>query len=630
MINLSEMDTLVRDALQARLPWEDEQIKGYKLRHEGLGRPKKPWAGAADLNWPLSDMMIEKIKPYYIQQVFANELVANFFSLKSDLMQFNNAAAQWFDYRLRQRTNFETEIISVADYMLMAGKGLLKVYWDEGKRQVKFDSVDPMYFIVPTHTTDLRDADWCAQVHQISPAAYKRNENYNQSPELLTKIRAANAETRTRYESEKYLREGITHSVDDDRIPVWEVYYRDGKDLLTFTFSPLSLDEFVRPIRKLPYDHGHLPYVEFNVEVKDKGYYSPRGIPARIAPLQQSMTKLWNEKLDAVTIYSRPIFTSDNPMVNAGNIRMQPGQIIPFPVKAVSMGAPPVSWDQEIAQQRLTAEQLIGIPDAGLQNQFKSGERRTASEVNLIGTVMSQVTDLRSRIFRRALAETFAQAWGLYVQYDKADLHFFYRNELMTIPPEAVQDGYRVEPLASADNFNKQFVYQKKVTRFQLLQQNPFVNQAELVRDLIAADDPQDVKRIFMDNDAQSADQSEDQATELCRMMIGFPSQVKPVDDDATHLMILRGFVERRISADEGIDGELAALLMNHANMHMRQLQQKNPEQAKQLEEPMQQMAQYFGQVVAMEQQANQQQQQQQMQMQGQEEIPQEALPEGI
>lgn len=604
MISLSDMDSLVRDALNARLAWEEEQIKGYRLRHDGVGRPKKPWPGAADLNWPLSDMMIEKIKPYYVQQVFANELVANFFSLKSDLMQFNNAAAQWFDYRLRQRTNFETEIISVVDHMLMCGKGLLKVYWDEERKQVQFDSVDPMYFVVPPHTVDLRDADWCVQVHQVSPAAYKRNENYNQSPELMKKIRAANAEGRSRYEGEKFLREGITHLVDDDRIPLWEVYYRDGKELLTFTFSPLCNDEFVRPVRPLPYDHNELPYVEFNVEVKDKGYYAPRGLPQRVAPLQQSMTKLWNEKLDAVTIYGRPIFTSDNPMVNAGNIRMQPGQIIPFPVKAVNMGQPPVSWDQEIAQQRVTAEQLIGIPDAGLQNQLKSGERRTASEINLIGSVMSQVTDLRSRIFRRALAEGFTQAWDLYVQYDKADLHYFYRNELMRIPEEAVRDGYRIEPLASADNFNKQFVYQKKVTRFQLLQNNPFVNQSELVRDLIAADDPQDVKRIHMDHETQSMDQTEDQATEICRMLIGFPSQVKPVDDDATHLMILRGFVERRIMAGEGIDGELAVLLMNHANMHFQQLQQKNPDQAGQLEESMQQMSQYLGQVVAKEQQA--------------------------
>ena len=33
-------------------------------------------------------------------------------------------------------------------------------------------------------------------------------------------------------------------------------------------------------------------------------------------------------------------------------------------------------------------------------------------------------------------------------------------------------------------------------------------------------------------------------------------------------LMILLGYVERRVVANEAIDGELAILLMNHANMH--------------------------------------------------------------
>ena len=472
-------------------------------------------------------------------------------------------------------------------------------------REREGEASDPMHAAY-THRGTSIQGQKTGQVHQISPAAYKRNENYNQDPQLLDKIRAANDETHNRYESEKYMREGITHSVDDDRIPLWEVYYRDGKDLVSFTFSPLDQEEFVRPIRKLPYQHGQIPYVEFNLEIKDKGYYSSRGLPERIAPLQQSMSKIWNESLDASTIYSRPIFTSDNPMINSGNVRLQPGSIIPFPVKAVNMGSPPINWDQEIMKQRMTAEQLIGIPDAGLQNQFKGNERRTASEVNLIGTLMSQVSDLRSRVFRRALANAFTQAWKLYTQYDRSDLDYFYRNELLSLPPEAMNDDYRIEPLASADNFNKQFVHQKKVTRFQLLQNNPFVNQGELVRDLIAADDPQDVKRIFMDNDTQSMDQTEDQATEICRMVIGFPSQVKPVDDDATHLMILRGYVERRIQANEPIDAELAVLLMNHASMHFEQLQQKNPDQAKQLEEPMQQMAQYLGQVVAKEQQMQQ------------------------
>lgn len=598
----------VASALSSRQAWEERQHTYYKLRHSGLKRPQKPFPGAADMNWPLSDMMVEKIKPYYIQQTFANELLANFFSIDADLQQFNTAAAQWFDYRLRQQTNFETEIISVTDYMLVHGKGILKVRWDEGKKQVAFDSVDPMFLIVPAGTTALEDADWVVQVHHVSPAAYKRNSNYDQS--LLPDIRQANSgEEAQLVDQEKLTREGITHSSSVDTVILWEVYRRrDDGEIEVFTMSPSAPGYYVRKPMRKRHSPERFPFVEFNAEIKDKGYYSSRGVPERIAAMQVSMSKLWNEKLDATTVFNRPIFTSDNPMVNAGNIRMVPGTIIPFPVKKIAMDTPPINWDMEINSQRMTAEQLIGVPDAGL-NQMQSNERRTASEVNLIGSIMSQVVDLRSRVFRKALAETFQQTWAAYMAEQKDDLNYFFRNELMQIPPAALGKDYRIEPLASADNLNKQFVFRKKVERFQLLQGNPHVNQSNLTRDLISAGDPQDVKTLHIDDTTQSADSAEDQAGEISRMLIGFPSQVKPVDDDAVHMEIIKGFVERRLQAGEEVNPELATLLANHANMHFRQLQQKDPQKAAELEAPMQQLAQFLGSIVGEAQAAAEQQQ---------------------
>lgn len=605
---LKGIDDSARGALRDRVRWADKQIFHYRLRHGGLKRPKKPWPGAADMNWPLSDMLIEKIKPYYIQQTFANELVANFYSLRSSDVSFNLMAAQWFDYRLRQRTNFETEVVAVADYMLMSGKGLMKVRWDEDKKTVVFDAVDPVYFIVPTHTTSLGDADWCVQVHQLSRAAYRRNSNYNQDIlEELIESNGSDLEAAASEEAEKYYREGITQGMDDEQIIVWEVYERqDDGSITTYCFSPCKLDAFVRDPMELPYDHGEFPFVEYNSEIKDKGFYSPRGVPERVAPIQMSLTKLWNEKLDALTVFNRPIFTADNPMVNAGNLKLVPGEVIPFPVRKIPMDAPPINWDVEINSQRLTAEQMIGVPDAGLSGQFSNNERRTAAEVNLIGSIVSQVVDLRSRVFRNALANAFAQAWSLFMQYAKGDLDFFYRNELMSVPPDAMHEDYRIEPLASADNLNKQFVFAKKLQRFQTLNGSPFVNQSNLVRDLIAADDPQDVKHLHMDNDDQSADQSEDQAGEISRMLIGFPSQVKPVDDDQVHLAILKGFVERRVKQDEAISPELATLLLNHANMHFQQLQQKDKNLAAQIEPEMQKLATYLGSLVGQAQAVSQ------------------------
>jgi hypothetical protein len=591
--------------LSERAQWEERQATWYKLRHSGLKRPSAPWPGAADINWPLVDMLIEKLKPLFVQQTFANELVANFYALKKDLQDFSTAAGQWFDYKLRQDSNFEDEIVSIADYMLMGGKGIAKVRWDMLKGQVAFDSVDPMMILVPSGTVKLEDADWVVQVHQLSRAAYKRNKSYDQN--LLPYIQEGNAEEEARLrDSEKIEREGITHSGQPETIIVWECHVRtDDNRIEVFSFSPGCPTKFVRQPMIKPHGAKQCAFVEFNAEIKDKGYYASRGIPERVASMQMSMSKLWNEKLDATTVFNRPIFTADSPTVNVGNVRMRPGEILPHNIRKVDMGSPPVSWDQEINTTRLTAEQLIGIPDAGL-SQLQRSERRTASEVNLIGSIMTQVTDLRSRVFRLALAQAFRKAWVILTAEKKRDLSFFYQNELLNLPPAALTEYWKIEPLASADNLNSQFVYRKKVERFQLLQGNPDVNQRNLTRDLIAAGDPQDVKFLLMDNDTQSAEQSEDQAGEIARMIIGFPSQVKPTDNDAIHLSILKGFVDRRIQTGEGVPAELAGLLANHANLHFRQLQKKDPQTAEALLAELEPMIQMLGQIVGQAQAAAQ------------------------
>lgn len=595
--SITEIFEEANQALSDRSTWEEKQLTFYKLRHSGLKRTNTPHPGAADMNWPLSDMMIEKIKPYYIQQTFANELVANFYSLRRSDQAFNTLAAQWFDYRIRQQSNFETEIISVADYMLMTGKGILKIRWDVDQEQVVFDSVDPTMIVVPTGTIDLQSADWLVQIHEISIAAYKRNSLFDDG--VLPKITKQNSQEASRLaQAEQYAREGVTHSEQTDQVVLWEVYRRKEDGTIdTFTFSPVYPDEYVRaPIQKI-HDPEEFPFVEFNAEIKDKSYYASRGVPERVAAIQMSMSKLWNEKLDAITSFNRPIFTSDNPMANAGNIRMRPGSLIPFPVKKVDMGTPPINWDSELVQHRLTAEQLVGVPDAGL-TQIANNERRTASEVNLIGSIMSQVVDLRSRVFRKALAETFRQAWVIYVAEEKERLNYFYQNEMMNLPADAVHPEYQIEPLASADNLNSQFVYRKKVERYNMLSGNPFVNQHNLTRDLIAAGDPQDVKFLLEDNESKAANAAEDQASEISRMLIGFPSQVKPVDDDVTHIMTIKGFVERRVTMDEPISPELATLLVNHLALHLKQLYEKDSEQAAQVEQEVTQLGQYLGTIV--------------------------------
>src|SRR6266404_5494058 len=95
----------IQDALTARISWANRQTTFYKVRHQGLRRINKPYPNAADLHFPLVDSLIEKMKPFYFQQLYATEQFASFVSLRSQPAEITSEVANWFDYRLKQKTN---------------------------------------------------------------------------------------------------------------------------------------------------------------------------------------------------------------------------------------------------------------------------------------------------------------------------------------------------------------------------------------------------------------------------------------------------------------------------------------------------------------------------------------------
>ena len=54
------------------------------------------------------------------------------------------------------------------------------------------------------------------------------------------------------------------------------------------------------------------------------------------------------------------------------------------------MPQPPISWEQEIVQTRMIAEQRLSLPDFGVGQMINTRERRTATEVNAIGGMMER------------------------------------------------------------------------------------------------------------------------------------------------------------------------------------------------------------------------------------------------
>jgi hypothetical protein len=580
----------ILDAIRDRKEWENRQATWYAMRHDGLRRKNKPWANAADMHWPLADAIIEKLKPYYVQQIFATDTVASFVALQELFSAYQAAAGQWFDYQLKQRSNFEGEMCITPDVMLQTGKCPVKVYWDAAAKRLTFEAINPLYLIVPPWTTRLEHADWIVHVQPYSVAAYKRLKGFKTDAATITAITegdGSSADSGTgSYETRRRQREGITHTTNKEQIIVWEVFARDEKGQWRVkTYSPAKPDLELRAEFGLPYNQGIFgqpmpppPFAEFNAEAKDRGYYAPRGVCERVAPFEASLCKDWNTMKDYQTLTCAPLFYAKSGVPQNANLRMVPGQILPFELAAVQFPSMPMDLYNSMQGTRQVAEQLMAVPDVGTGRAVDPSKNKTAAETNLIASIMGQTADVRARLFRSELGHLLNLAWGILVQYQKETVEYYFRDELLKVEPAVFDGRYRIEPNGSGDNVNRGLVLQRAISRKQMFTNNPNINQKELDRSVLEADDPRLVKRLLVNEGTQAAEQIEDQAQELSIMLMGFPAQVRPADDDASHLQSMAGFVQRRAQLGEPLTPEFLRLVAGHAEAHMAALKKKNPQ----------------------------------------------------
>jgi hypothetical protein len=110
-------------------------------------------------------------------------------------------------------------------------------------------------------------------------------------------------------------------------------------------------------------------------------------------------------------------------------------------------------------------------------------------------------------------------------------------------------------------------------------------------------DDPRMIKRAFTDPGTTLKEQMEVQAQEISIMLLGFPAQVEPGDDDKAHIQSMEGFVQRRVQAQEPITPEFARLMLQHGADHDNALAQKGDKQINAVRQSMQPLIQFLSQV---------------------------------
>ena len=526
-----QLASLTRQSLSDRSRWEERQDIWYKMRNHGLRRTRMPFPKAADLHYPLIDTVIEKLTPFYLQQFSGAALLADFIATDGsgrDIANLSEQAARFFDYEVKQNTNFEDEEEPLIDSMLLSGRAVLKIRWDDAKESVSYDVLDPLFFIVPTMTKSLQDAEFITEVVQYSPAQYKQIKVFRQDDDfvqLLYKKGDENGDGDNTNDI-KYTREGLSQP-DGKTIVLWTTYRKEwveekysvveidpisGAEIAVeqvrkvrrvrvYTYAPHMPDKPVRPPFTLPYKHNDYPFVDFPAEGKEKRWYSPRGVAEKLASFEVYLCKVWNEKADAMTFYNNPIYSTNGaPIANASNLKMTPGSVFQSALQRVDAGNPPISFDQEMINTRSAAESLVQVPDFGMGKQTDLSERRTATEIQAISQLSSAGQDARAQLFRKRLRQVYRQTWAILREYKKDSVLRFIHDGKAGVADRAIfAQDFDVAPAGAPNAWNKQYHAQVALQLLQLFRQDPNVNQIALKRAVIETLAPQYLTDLIID-----------------------------------------------------------------------------------------------------------------------------------
>ena len=547
-----ELYARIIDDIKSRSQWEMRQSLWYRMRNNGLRRKSVPWPNAADMHFPLIDTTINKLKPAFFQQAMGLDVLATFVPMRSQLSGFTSAAEHWFSYKLHEKSNYSTEVMSWIDHMLVSVHGVIKTIWNPDKKQVEFQAIDPMHIIVPPWTKELSGADRITQAIPMSLESYKRAGIYNTSDKVIKQITGDHDDDSgisNELKNDKLNREGLTYSPDKDQVIVWEVYThtKDGEWEME-TFSPQAPDQKLRDSMKIPYDHGQPPFASAKYEITDGGWFSPRGVCEMLGQFEESLCKTWNEKMDASTLFNKPLFRAERDLPNSINLRLHPGQILPFGIAPVQMPNTPMDFDKDMTQTQSIAEQRVTVPDYGI---MADRDRRTATEIESINAQSQQNMDLRLRLFRQALGDCFRQAWGLLLQFDSKDLQYRFLEDSLQLDPVALHDDYQLEPRGGMDMVSKAMLLNKAIQRKQLFANSPWINQVELDKSILELEDPSLVPRLVQDPNQKEGDEVIAEKKVIPALLVGEQIPVQEGIDARVRIGVLMQFLER--SAQTGV-----------------------------------------------------------------------------
>lgn len=561
-----------------------------------------PWPRASNIRYPLSDTLIDQKKPFLFKLIYASETIAHFKAMLASNVQFASQAEKYFDFVIRELTDFEEEIQYATDGILQDGACYLKTTWDVDRQVPVFEFIEPMFIITPSGTQRIQDAEWVYHVLQYTPKQVRdRFKDAKGIEEFIKKFQNntfSKADAFNREEDE-YRREGINTSGTKDfkMIVLWECHYTDdeGNKRLRVISPDDEAQEFSDTA--YPYEYPESYRVKWMIEQGRREYtkkklYSSRGIPEIVQEGEYSLTAMWRSKHNAMTLYNNPFFaTNGAPPGSTQNVQLKPGTLVPFQLQAVQLGQPPISWDVEMNQTRGVWEKRASAPDFGRTD--KEGNNRTAREVSLIAGQQSLSVELEAGNWKMFLRKVLRQAWALIIQHKPKSLAYYVENSMQELTTEALNPDYSIVLSGSAEALNRELDLQKADLLWQKAVNNPFANQAEAWKNFLQVFKPGEVQRFYQDPAQRQQSAIKKAASDLSLIVtMGFDVQPDPNDDLLTSIQTFLNFMAAATQKGQPLTQQSQMLIGRYVGAAREMLKQRNAAQTKQADQMIMQFKQ--------------------------------------
>lgn len=307
-----------------------------------------------------------------------------------------------------------------------------------------------------------------------------------------------------------------------------------------------------------PYDHGMWTYVKHDHELKNKRWYSSRGVPEQIRGMQYIMEKSFNARVIRDEYNNNPMFRVSRQLGMSGDeIRLKPGQVIEAEAGEIEQINKAITTDissERIEQQaKAYIEEYQSIVDFSVRSAVNQGGSRTATEIQAVRGAAQQQLNTEVAIFLESLSEVANQMFLILRQIVRGPR--VVGNVLLE--PSDFEINATVSWVGSVEASNHELQMAKALQRIDVLtkialpagimtQENLYLSLKDWLEKDPEIEDPN--MFITMPQEVQ-VDEAEDQMSEIIMMQNGFNPVVKPKDNHEVHIAVMEQYLNSEIGA---------------------------------------------------------------------------------